>query len=56
MDGRAGAAQSDAMKDTPRQPVLLLSHEMLLPLQPLLESAYEICRLWDYPDRMASLS
>ena len=35
------------------KPYILLSHEMLLPLQPLLESAYEICRLWDYPDRMA---
>jgi lactate dehydrogenase-like 2-hydroxyacid dehydrogenase len=35
------------------KPHILLSHEMLLPLQPLLESAYEICRLWDYPDRMA---
>ena len=37
------------------KPHILLSHEMLLPLQPLLESAYEVHRLWDYPDRMAFL-
>jgi len=35
------------------KPHVLLSHEMLLPLQPLLEGAYEVHRLWDYPDRMA---
>lgn len=37
------------------KPHILLSHEMLLPLQPLLESAYEVHRLWDHPDRMAFL-
>ena len=33
------------------KPHVLLSHEMLLPLQPLLEGAYQVHRLWDYPDR-----
>lgn len=37
------------------KPHILLSHEMLLPLQPLLEGAYTVHRLWDYPDRMAFL-
>lgn len=37
------------------KPHVLLSHEMLMPLQPLLESAYVVHRLWDYPDRMAFL-
>lgn len=37
------------------KPHVLLSHEMLLPLQPLLESAYQVHRLWDHPDRMAFL-
>lgn len=37
------------------KPQVLLSHEMLMPLQPLLESAYTVHRLWDYPDRMAFL-
>ncbi|PVM91365.1 2-hydroxyacid dehydrogenase [Caulobacter endophyticus] len=37
------------------KPHIVLSHEMLLPLQPLLEGAYEVCRLWDYPDRLAFL-
>ena len=37
------------------KPHILLSHEMLIPLQPLLEGAYEVHRLWDYPDRMAFL-
>jgi lactate dehydrogenase-like 2-hydroxyacid dehydrogenase len=35
------------------KPHILLSHEMLIPLQPLLEGAYEVHRLWDYPDRLA---
>lgn len=55
MDGRAGAAQSGGMKDTPRQPVLLLSHEMLAPLQAALEPAYRVIRLWDHPDRLSFL-
>lgn len=37
------------------KPHVLLSHEMLLGLQPLLENAYSVHRLWDYPDRMAFL-
>lgn len=37
------------------KPHILLSHEMLMPLQPLLEGAYEVHRLWDHPDRMAFL-
>ena len=44
------------MPQTPvDKPHILLSHEMLLPLQPLLENAYAVHRLWDYPDRMAFL-
>lgn len=37
------------------KPHVLLSHEMLMPLQPLLEGAYTVHRLWDYPDRLAFL-
>lgn len=37
------------------KPTVLLSHEMLLPLQATLESAYEVLRLWDYPDRLEFL-
>ena len=37
------------------KPHVLLSHEMLLGLQPLLEGAYVVHRLWDYPDRIAFL-
>jgi lactate dehydrogenase-like 2-hydroxyacid dehydrogenase len=37
------------------KPHVLLAHEMLMPLQPLLESAYVVHRLWDYPDRIAFL-
>jgi lactate dehydrogenase-like 2-hydroxyacid dehydrogenase len=37
------------------KPHILLSHEMLMPLQPLLESAYQVHRLWDYADPMAFL-
>lgn len=35
------------------KPTVLLSHEMLLPLQATLEPAYRVLRLWDYPDRLA---
>lgn len=38
------------------QPQVVLSHEMLLPLQPLLEASYQVHRLWDYPDRLAFLA
>lgn len=44
-----------AGKAAAEKPHILLSHEMLLPLQPLLESAYQVHRLWDYPDPMACL-
>lgn len=40
------------MTQTPNPPVLLISHEMLLPLQAALEPAYRVIRLWDYPDRL----
>ncbi|KAF1855180.1 hypothetical protein Lal_00006911 [Lupinus albus] len=44
------------MPQTPvEKPHILLSHEMLMPLQPMLEGAYEVHRLWDYPDRIAFL-
>lgn len=39
----------------PEKPHVLLSHEMLMPLQPMLERAYTVHRLWDHPDRMAFL-
>lgn len=35
------------------KPTVLLSHEMLAPLEATLESAYRVLRLWDYPDRLA---
>lgn len=35
------------------KPTILLSHEMLQPMQPLLDPAYHVVRLWDYPDRLA---
>lgn len=44
------------MKDAPTQPVLILSHEMLLPLQPALEPTYKVIRLWELPDKLAFLS
>ena len=45
-----------AMPQTPvEKPHILLSHEMLMPLQPMLEGAYEVHRLWDYPDRIEFL-
>jgi lactate dehydrogenase-like 2-hydroxyacid dehydrogenase len=44
------------MPQTPAEkPHVLISHEMLMPLQPLLEDAYQVHRLWDYPDRLAFL-
>lgn len=43
------------MKDAPTQPVLLLSHEMLAPIQASLEPTYRVLRLWEYPDRLTFL-
>lgn len=43
------------MKDAPTQPVLLLSHEMLAPIQATLEPAYRVIRLWEHPDRLVFL-
>jgi len=44
------------MPKTPAEkPHILISHEMLLPLQPLLEGAYTVHRLWDYPDPLVFL-
>jgi len=43
------------MKDTATQPVLLLSHEMLAPIQATLEPTYRVLRLWEYPDRLTFL-
>lgn len=37
-------------------PVVLISHEMLLPLQGALEPAYRVIRLWEHPDRAAFLA
>jgi lactate dehydrogenase-like 2-hydroxyacid dehydrogenase len=51
----------DCMPQTPvgkpaaEKPHILLSHEMLMPMQPLLEGAYTVHRLWDYPDHLAFL-
>lgn len=41
------------MTDAATPPVVLISHEMLLPMQAALEPAYRVIRLWDYPDRLA---
>jgi lactate dehydrogenase-like 2-hydroxyacid dehydrogenase len=38
------------------KPTVLLSHEMLMPLQGVLEPAYRVLRLWDYPDRLDFLA
>ena len=47
---------SHSSTETPAaRPDILISHEMLMPLQPLLEGAYTVHRLWDYPDRLAFL-
>lgn len=43
------------MKDAPTQPVVLISHEMLLPLQAALEPAYRVLRLWEYADQLVFL-
>ncbi|MDO9223737.1 MAG: 2-hydroxyacid dehydrogenase [Caulobacter sp.] len=43
------------MTDPATLPVVLISHEMLLPLQGALEPAYRVLRLWDYPDRLEFL-
>lgn len=40
------------MKDAPSQPVLLLSHEMLAPMQAALEPTYRVVRLWEHADRL----
>ena len=39
----------------PARPHVLLSHEMLAGVQPLLETAYVVHRLWEHPDRLAFL-
>ncbi|MFA7262053.1 MAG: 2-hydroxyacid dehydrogenase [Caulobacter sp.] len=43
------------MKDASTPPVVLISHEMLLPLQAALEPSYRVLRLWEHPDRPAFL-
>jgi lactate dehydrogenase-like 2-hydroxyacid dehydrogenase len=43
------------MPQTVAKPHILISHEMLLPMQPLLEGAYQVHRLWEYRDRLAFL-
>lgn len=43
------------MTDAPTRPILLLSHEMLLPLQAALEPSYRVIRLWEHPDRLVFL-
>jgi lactate dehydrogenase-like 2-hydroxyacid dehydrogenase len=43
------------MPDASHPPVVLISHEMLLPLQAALEPGYRVLRLWDYLDRLAFL-
>lgn len=43
-------AQTPAAK-----PDIVLSHQMLMALQPLLEGSYTVHRLWDYPDHLAFL-
>ncbi|MDB5456787.1 MAG: hydroxyacid dehydrogenase [Caulobacter sp.] len=43
------------MPQTVAKPHVLISHEMLLPMQPLLEGAYQVHRLWEYRDRLAFL-
>ncbi|PHY14213.1 hydroxyacid dehydrogenase [Caulobacter sp. B11] len=37
------------------KPHVLISHQMLSPLQAVLEASYQVHRLWDYPDRLAFL-
>jgi len=55
MDDRARVAQIRAMTNAPEKPVLLISHEMLLPLQAALEPTYRVLRLWEHPDRLVFL-
>ncbi len=43
------------MTSAATRPVLLLSHEMLLPLQAALEPTYRVLRLWEHADRPAFL-
>ena len=43
------------MKDSANLPVVLISHEMLLPLQAALEPAYRVIRLWEHADRLVFL-
>jgi lactate dehydrogenase-like 2-hydroxyacid dehydrogenase len=42
------------MPDTAK-PHILLSHEMLAGVQPMLEGGYVVHRLWEHPDRLAFL-
>jgi lactate dehydrogenase-like 2-hydroxyacid dehydrogenase len=44
------------MTDAQTPPVVLISHEMLLPLQGALEPDYRVIRLWEHPDRAAFLA
>jgi len=45
------------MPQTPgEKPSVLLSHQMLMPLQPLLEAHYTVYRLWEHPDHLAFLA
>ncbi len=43
------------MNDASTLPVLLLSHEMLAPMQAALGPSYRVLRLWDHPDRLTFL-
>jgi lactate dehydrogenase-like 2-hydroxyacid dehydrogenase len=43
------------MTDIATLPVVLLSHEMLAPMQAALEPAYRVVRLWEHPDRLVFL-
>jgi lactate dehydrogenase-like 2-hydroxyacid dehydrogenase len=45
------------MPQTPvEKPHILISHEILIPLQPMLEATYQVHRLWDFADPLAFLS
>jgi lactate dehydrogenase-like 2-hydroxyacid dehydrogenase len=55
LNADAGRRKVAGMKDAPTQPVLLLSHEMLLPMQATFEPAYRVLRLWEFPDRLTFL-
>ena len=45
------------MPQTPAEkPHILISHEILIPLQPLLEAAYQVHRLWDFTDSLTFLN